>query len=632
MIRCDYRHDFDEPLNLYGASKQSSGAIGWACAVLVLLLLDIVFVKGYYFGEGDHTFYIPQLQAELDSSLYPNSTAIKRITNQFSLFNGLFAVPARWLGVQWTFLIAYLLASIGFYLACFRLAEKITGDRLIAYGFLLLMLPQTVLGETATVIWDPFLTHRDLVLPACLLGVYLILSGKHVLAYFLFGLAALIHPITAAAFAAAGAGALAYDLWRKFMKPHTVLLAGGAMLAGAGLLLWKLLTSHTADAGFFSPTTADWVAIVRHRASYILPEFSFLWVWSWGAWVLVFVIAWLAKPSRNTQDALVMMLVISCGVLLVVSVVVGSVVPVIPLARFEFGRSLLIIVLFARIYLAAALWRGLSSIFLLERATAIVGAVAALSLHGQYLSPSRFGVAVCAVVVIEVLRRNIFAEPIRRILVSGFFVSAAIFLRSELLGVLTPTKNLLLSPDGTGFALLLVVILIALAGFKYLRFPGLIATCGFFFSLVYASVFSPEGWGLKTLHFPGLLPITPWIQAQLWAEEHTPKQAVFMVPWRRPSGFPIFSQRSTVADWESGGDVKFNYSFARRWDAERNDLEKFDQLTTTDFCRLRSKYDFQYLITKEGQILRFPLLYKNSEFSIYQFNEGTCRETRLSLS
>jgi hypothetical protein len=607
-------------------------AVGWSCAILVLLVLDILFVKGYYFGEGDHTFYIPQLQAELDPSLYPNATAIARITNQFSFFNPLFAAPARWLGIQWTFLIAYLIASVGFYFICFLLAKKLTGDRLIAYGFLLLNLPATVLGETATVVWDPFLTHRDLVLPVCLFGVYLILNCKYALAYFLFGLAALIHPITAAAFAAASSGPVAYDLSRKFVKPRVVLLAGGAMIAGAGLLLLKVFTSPTADAGFFSPTTADWVAIVRYRASYILPEFSLRWVWSWGAWLLVFVVAWLAKPIRSREDAVIVAIVMTCGVLLVLSLVVGSVIPVIPLARFEFGRSLLIIVLFARIYLAAVLWRGFTSIFFLERASAAVGAVAALSLHGQYLSPSRVGMVICAVLVLEGFRRNILPQANRRVVAGGFVVLAAISLRSELLGVLAATKKLLFTPYGIGLALVLFVGAAMLAVLKHLRFQGVIATCGFLFCVIYASAFSREGWGLKTLDLPGLLPITPWVQAQLWAKEHTAKDAVFMAPWRRPSGFPIFSQRSTVADWESGGDVKFNYRFARRWGSERDDLEKFDQFATADFCRLRTKYEFEYLVTKRAQILRFPLLYENREFSIYQFSEPTCRETQSNVA
>jgi len=64
-----------------GTAGKWTRGVGWAVAVLALLLFDIVLVKGYQFAEGDQNFYLPQLQAELDSSLYPDSTAIFTSTN-----------------------------------------------------------------------------------------------------------------------------------------------------------------------------------------------------------------------------------------------------------------------------------------------------------------------------------------------------------------------------------------------------------------------------------------------------------------------------------------------------------------------------------------------------------------------
>jgi hypothetical protein len=617
------------------AGKRTQG-VGWVFAVLALLLFDLVFVKGYQFAVGDHNFYLPPLQAKLDPSLYPHSIAISGSANEFSFFMPFFAVPARCLGLEWTFLLAYLVAIAGFYCICFLLAEKLTGDRLAAYGFLLLMLPVTSVPETATLVWDNYVTHRGVVLPLCLLGVYHILNRKHVLAYFLFGVAALIHPITAAAFAAACSGALAYDLWRKSITPQVVLLAGGAMLAGAGLLLWKLLASPAGDSAFFSPTTPEWVAIVRQRQPWVLPESLFVGLWSRSVWFLLFLLAWLAKPGRRREDAVVMAIVISCGVLWAVSLLVGSVMPFLPLARFEFARSLWIVILFARVYLAAAFWGGFTSSVAWGRASAALGAVVALSLSGQYLPPSRVGAVMCAVMALLVCQQSVMPDQSRRALAGGLVVLGTALLGSEFLGVLGFFQGLLPSRWFPGYSLplglLLLVIVTAVSALKYLRSHALVVAYGLLFCLVYVSYASPEGRGAKTVHLPGLLPVTPWIQVQLWAREHTAKDAVFLAPWRRPAGFPIFSQRSIVGDWESGGDLKFNYTFARQWQEQKHDLENFDELTTADFCRLKTKYRFHYIVTRKEQIIQFPLLYENAEFSLYQFTDPMCREIQSSPS
>jgi len=222
----------------------------------------------------------------------------------------------------------------------------------------------------------------------------------------------------------------------------------------------------------------------------------------------------------------------------------------------------------------------------------------------------------------------------RRALAGGLVVLAAAFLRSEVLSLPDFFLGLLsshwFSSYGQALGLLLLVIVAAVSALKYLRSHALVAACGLLVCLAYVSYVSPEGWGRKTVHLPGRLPVTPWIQVQLWARDHTAKDATFLTPWRRPNGFPIFSQRSIVGDWESGGDVKLNYTFARQWQEQKHDLENFDKLATGDLCRLATKYRFHYIVTKKEQILQFPLLYKNAEFSIYQFIDATCREIQSS--
>ena len=608
-------------------SSANGSRTGWLFIVLTFLLFDLVFVKGYQFGIEDHNFYLPQLQAELDPSLYPDSTAIFRSTSEFSLFNPLFAAPARYLGLEWTFLLVYLALSASFYLVCFLLAEKISGNRLVAYGFLLLMLPLTSVPGTATKVWDSYLIHRGVVLPLCLLAVYQILNRRYVLSYLLFGLSALIHPITAATFAAACAGAVAYDLWHNYISPRVVLLAGGALFVGASPLIWKLLTS-AGESMFFSSSTPEWVAIVRERAPYMLPSSWSLGLWSRGAWFLLFLLAWLAKPARRREDAVVMAVAAGCGVLLTVSMVVGSVIPFLPVARFEFARSLLIVILFARLYLAAAFVNGITNGSSWERTSATLGVAAAISLYGEYLPPLRVGAVICAVVALLVLRFEGVSNENRRVLTGGLVVLGSALLGIEFLGALGllpgPLPLRWLPGDSLALGLLTLAVLIAVAVFKSPSSRTLAAACSVPFCLAYVSYASPGSFATKTVHLPGAQPATPWIQAQLWAKEHTARDAVFLVPWKK-AGFPVFSQRSIVGDWKSGGDVKFSPVFAHKWWEWRSDLGGFDGFDTEEFCRLNKKYQFHYIVTEKTRALRFPVIYENQEFSIYRYVDDICQ-------
>ena len=600
----------------------------WVFAVFALMLFDIIFVKGYQFGVEDHNFYLPQLQAELDPTLYPDSTAIFRSTSEFSFFNLLFMFPARYLGVEWTFLLAYLVTGASFYTVCFLLAERVSGNRLAAYGFLLLMLPLTSAPGAATKVWDSYLMHRGVVLPLCLLGVYQILNRRHVLAYLLFGLSALIHPITAAAFTAACTSAVAYDLWRNYITPRVVLLAGVALLVGAGPLIWKVLSSPAGDSMFFAPSTPEWVAIVRERAPYMLPQSWSLGLWSRGVWFLLFLLAWFAKPVRRREDAVVMAVVIGCGVLLAVSMLVGSVMPFLPLARFEFARSLLIVILFARLYLAVAFWHGITSGSSWGRISALLGVVAALSLYGEYLPPPRVGAIVCAVVALLVLRFEGVSNENRRVLTGGLVVLGSALLGIEFLGALYLLPGQLpprwFPGDSLALCFLALAVFAALTVFRFPRFRTLQIASVVLSCLAYISYVSPGGLGIKTIHLPGARPATPWIQAQLWAKEHTPKDAVFLSPWKQ-AGFPVFSQRSIVGDWKSGGDVKFSPVFAHKWREWRGDLDGFARFDTEDFCRLNKKYRFHYIVTEKSRALQFPVVYENAEFSIYLYVDDSCR-------
>src|SRR5947209_3985543 len=56
----------------------------------------------------------------------------------------------------------------------------------------------------------------------------------------------------------------------------------------------------------------------------------------------------------------------------------------------------------------------------------------------------------------------------------------------------------------------------------------------------------------------------PWVAAQLWARQNTPRDALFLTP-SKPGGFRIHSERSVVGEWRDGTQLYFTGSFAPVW-------------------------------------------------------------------
>src|SRR5262249_3024851 len=165
------------------------------------------------------------------------------------------------------------------------------------------------------------------------------------------------------------------------------------------------------------------------------------------------------------------------------------------------------------------------------KVSATFGAVVAFSLYSPYLSPFRVGAVICALLATTAFQRNTIAERRCRLIGGGLLLLAIAFLRGELLRVLGFIPELVSSSFflryGLALAVLLVAVGIAITALKYVRLQSAVATCVVLLCLGNASYFSPEGWGAKTVHLPSVPP-TLWIEAQLWARQHTPKDAIFM--------------------------------------------------------------------------------------------------------
>lgn len=107
-----------------------------------------------------------------------------------------------------------------------------------------------------------------------------------------------------------------------------------------------------------------------------------------------------------------------------------------------------------------------------------------------------------------------------------------------------------------------------------------------------------------------------WINIQKWAKSNLNQKDVFLVPWNQ-TGFRIFSNRSIVGDIKDGAVVMYSPSYAVEWSNIRNDISEYDSLTFKEFVHLKTRYNFNYFITRTDQNIGIQPIYSNSSYKLF---------------
>ena len=141
------------------------------------------------------------------------------------------------------------------------------------------------------------------------------------------------------------------------------------------------------------------------------------------------------------------------------------------------------------------------------------------------------------------------------------------------------------------------------------------------------------------LHIFG--PQTAWEDAQVWARDNTPLNAVFITPpqiwWLYQSDWRVFSERSTVVTLSELLEAAFAPDYLAYWTPRfeavapgalaqfRGDLfenqritaQAYYSLTAADFMRLGQRFGAQYLVVDSAHPYALPLVYENQSYRIY---------------
>ncbi len=113
-------------------------------------------------------------------------------------------------------------------------------------------------------------------------------------------------------------------------------------------------------------------------------------------------------------------------------------------------------------------------------------------------------------------------------------------------------------------------------------------------------------------------PRREWDQLQVWVEQHTPKNALFITPPTRV-GFRIRSHRAIVGEIKDGSSGLYSPEFARNWSERVSDLQFLNYKTTAEIHALQKKYSADYLVTFTNAIYpEFTQVFSTPTFIVYK--------------
>jgi len=119
----------------------------------------------------------------------------------------------------------------------------------------------------------------------------------------------------------------------------------------------------------------------------------------------------------------------------------------------------------------------------------------------------------------------------------------------------------------------------------------------------------------------------PWADVQMYAREHSPKDALFIVP-PYLNDFGLYSERATLGDWAEGANILYmDNVFAKEWLERMNDLgwkdlwgaqKGYNGLSTAEVLKAAQKYGASYIVAEKPKRFELKALYENEQFILYK--------------
>jgi GH35 family endo-1,4-beta-xylanase len=599
---------------------------------------------GYQLGIGNQGIQIAFLEALHDPRLYTRDLMVSQTLAAYpSFFFSLAARLLSFLPLTTLYFLLHFLTTTAVFAAVGYLAKSLFRDSwtaLLTFALLLAGHHQALAGAT---LYSPGFTHTWAVFPLTLLSLGLFYRRRYLAAFALAGAAANLHALEAGHLALV-MGFVA--LCQGFFENRRISLR---RLAGA-CLLFALTASPTLVilARQHQQFDAQWLQLMHIRSG----DHSFPSTW-WAAgspeiprFLSILALAGLALsfPMRPAQRRKTLLLALAIAGLFLVGTIFTEVYPLPIVIRAQFFRSSALLEVIALIVIAhgclAAFrlpWQRPAPLSKLQIALELTSAALTLLTLALppllVLLPIALALALLTALINARLawHQALFAGLALLVCLLAWqsiqFVIPGLPPATSWKAIAAAAGSLALDPRG-----LLLLAAILLTWFLYVtrlpRTPRLLTALA-------ASLTALLGIALL---LPALLaerePVTPWLDAQRWARQNTPTDALFLTPLQ-PGGFRIYSQRAVVGEMRDGTQLYFKADFTKPWwdrvaalqpgilkDPDGKSLmapgKPLELLDDSQIIALAQQFHADYVVLPHNDARTLDKLYDNHEWTVYR--------------
>jgi len=537
-----------------------------------------LMLRGYGFGAGNHSFYLPLIDKIQNPALFPRDLVVNAhldLTFFYHVMAGLLRLTG--LSAETLFFVLFVVFTGVLTHAVYRLAVHLSHSRSAALlAVVLLLIPKSSFGGADVTGHSQWL-YNAASLPLCLYALDFYLRRRHVAAFGILGMVFLFHALYAVYMGAVIGLMVAFKAVERIRTHDTRALLDPSLLPAS--IVFTVLAAPLLMYWWLSPAdvndTAVWLAVGHARSAFHL------------------------FPTLLQSDVWPLLLIALGG--LSYAIIVATDTSGTTLTRLR-HRTMVVMASLVSAYLLsqhripAAIPELRWLLYLIVIALAVTALVRPTGSDGTEDEIRRFFLAFVVLIVGADIFINVV--PVRTVIELQLFRS-------------------------TIFLQVVCVVYVAAAidavwRRSTWRYRGIAAIIGI------VIFFNGEPWPPRA--WP---PIDPaFVEVQRWAEQNTDVASSFVVP-PDTEGFRVFSKRGIYSDWKDGTIAVFSARFAREWMHRMDEFgaprleqtavaKAYDALTEEDFIRIGRKYHQEFAVVHAGSVLRLRKEYGNDRYVVYR--------------